>query len=99
MVKLRKKLGPRAYANVVRLPTPEGCGPTMAELSERPMTPLPYQKIAVLVMVFLGDSLCMSVVLPFVPFMVKTYLGLPPDQDYLTTTARRRRGGTPSSAT
>ena len=36
----------------------------MAELSERPMTPLPYQKIAVLVMVFLGDSLCMSVVLP-----------------------------------
>ena len=55
----------------------------MAELSERPMTPLPYQKIAVLVMVFLGDSLCMSVVLPFVPFMVKTYLGLPPDQDYL----------------
>ena len=47
------------------------------------MTPLPYQKIAVLVMVFLGDSLCMSVVLPFVPFMVKTYLGLPPDQDYL----------------
>ncbi|KAK7239135.1 major facilitator protein [Aureococcus anophagefferens] len=55
----------------------------MAELSERPMTPLPYQKIAVLVMVFLGDSLCMSVVLPFVPFMVKTYLGLPPDRDYL----------------
>ena len=41
------------------------------------MTPLPYRKIAVLVMVFLGDSLCMSVVLPFVPFMVKTYLELP----------------------
>ena len=37
-------------------------------------TPLPYDRILVLVMVLLGDTICMSVILPFVPFMVEGFL-------------------------
>mmetsp|Transcript_47 Transcript_47/g.185 ORF Transcript_47/g.185 Transcript_47/m.185 type:complete len:376 (+) Transcript_47:87-1214(+) len=46
-------------------------------------TPLPMAKIAVLVLVFLGDALCMSVVLPFVPFMVQRFMQFGPGEEHL----------------
>mmetsp|Transcript_15517 Transcript_15517/g.48029 ORF Transcript_15517/g.48029 Transcript_15517/m.48029 type:complete len:574 (+) Transcript_15517:1383-3104(+) len=40
----------------------------------RPPTPIPYDRIAILVMVLLGDTICMSMVMPFIPFMVQRFL-------------------------
>lgn len=65
----------RGAAKYTRADSPEVAHPPA-------MTPLPYRRIAILVMVFLGDSLCMSVVLPFVPFMVQEMLGLDEDQQH-----------------
>ena len=50
--------------DVGRIPSESGDAPT----------PLPYDRILVLVMVLLGDTICMSVILPFVPFMVEGFL-------------------------
>jgi len=57
---------PQGLVDVGRIPSesPDGRAPT----------PLPYDRILVLVMVLLGDTICMSVILPFVPFMVEGFL-------------------------
>ena len=55
---------PQGLVDVGRIPSESGDAPT----------PLPYDRILVLVMVLLGDTICMSVILPFVPFMVEGFL-------------------------
>ena len=57
---------PQGLVDVGRIPSSESSG--------RAPTPLPYDRILVLVMVLLGDTICMSVILPFVPFMVEGFL-------------------------
>ena len=64
VVLLAAYLHPQGLVDVGRIPSESGDAPT----------PLPYDRILVLVMVLLGDTICMSVILPFVPFMVKGFL-------------------------
>ena len=49
-------------------------------VKSREPTPLPKKAMAILGLVFLGDSISISVIFPFVPFMVQHFFDFPEDQ-------------------
>ena len=46
-------------------------------------TPLPTARVAILMIVFFADSICLSFVLPIVPFMIKDFEGYSGAQEAL----------------